>query len=202
MRRTSIERYAANRGLAVVMPRVDRSYYADMVHGLDYWTFIRDEVPARAEAFFPLRRERSHRFVAGLSMGGYGALKLAFDQPDRFAAAASLSGAVDPPGLSPLIGDERYREFNDMFGSEKEFRGSVNDLYAQADALAQSGRAVPRLYQCCGTEDFLIEHNRAFRDHLKSCGLDVLYEEEPGFHEWAYWDAKIQRVLKWLPLPS
>jgi len=91
-RRTSIERYVAPLGLAVVMPAGGRSFYADMAHGLRYWTFLSEELPALARSFFPLSEAREDNFVAGLSMGGYGAFKWALRCPQQFAAAASLSG--------------------------------------------------------------------------------------------------------------
>ena len=94
-RRTSVERYVAPLGLAVVMPQVHRSYYTDEVHGNRYWTFLSEELPAVVDRFFRLSRRREDTFVAGLSMGGYGALKWALRDPDRFAAAASLSGVLN-----------------------------------------------------------------------------------------------------------
>jgi S-formylglutathione hydrolase FrmB len=95
LRRTSIERYVAPLGLAVVMPQVGRSFYADEEHGNRYWTFLSEELPRLCHEFFRLSARREDTFVAGLSMGGYGALKWALRDPGRFAAAASLSGALD-----------------------------------------------------------------------------------------------------------
>src|SRR4030095_9153077 len=86
MRVTSIERYVEGLNLAVVMPAVHLSFYTDMVHGGKYWQFISEEVPAIVRDMFPLSAERKDNFVAGLSMGGYGAFKLALTHPDRFAA--------------------------------------------------------------------------------------------------------------------
>src|SRR5690349_9975630 len=94
-RYTSIERYAEGLNLAVVMPAVHLSFYNDMAHGGRYWQFISEEVPALVRDTFPLSARREDNFVAGLSMGGYGAFKMALTHPGRFAAAASLSGAVD-----------------------------------------------------------------------------------------------------------
>ena len=80
-------------------------------------------------------------------------------------------------------------------GQNHEARGfSVNT------SLAESDRPRPALYQCCGTEDFLYDDNIRFRDHAKSIGLEVTYDEGPGEHEWGYWDREIQNVLQWLPL--
>lgn len=72
-RRTSIERYVAPLGLAVIMPNVHRGFYTDMAHGYRYWTYISEEIPALAQSFFHISDRREDTFVAGLSMGGYGA---------------------------------------------------------------------------------------------------------------------------------
>ena len=95
LRYTSIERYAAARGLAVVMPAAGRSFYADEAHGHRYWTYLSEELPRVVGQFFRVSQEPADTFVAGLSMGGYGALKLALTHPERYAAAACLSGALD-----------------------------------------------------------------------------------------------------------
>lgn len=196
-RRTSIERYVASLGLAVVMPAVNKSFYTDMDKGDRYWTFISEELPAIAQSFFPISGAREDNFVAGLSMGGYGAFKLALGCPDKFIAGASLSGVLDIAGR---IGRDPRREWENVFGDLGKIRGSHNDLLHLAKKVSESHGHKPMLYQCCGTEDFLYEDNIVFRDWARELGLDLTYEEEPGTHEWGYWDAKIQRVLEWLPL--
>jgi S-formylglutathione hydrolase FrmB len=198
-RRTSIERYAADLGLAVVMPAVHRSFYTDMVRGYRYWTFVSEELLAICRSFFPLSDRRDDTFVAGLSMGGYGAFKLALRCPERFAAAASLSGALDMAHVAQGD-DERKPEWENVFGDLAAIAGSDNDLMHLAEVVATSDGPKPRLFQWCGTEDFLYEANVRFRDHARRLGLDLTYTEDPGDHQWAYWDAQIQNVLAWLPL--
>ncbi|AZN41914.1 alpha/beta hydrolase [Paenibacillus albus] len=197
LRRTSIERYVASLGIAVVMPAVHRSYYADMVAGGKYWTFISEELPAIARSFFPLSDRREDNFVAGLSMGGYGAFKLALNKPEQYAAAASLSGALDAASFTHRMPEEAKL----IFGTDNYVNELPNNLFLAADTLAQQSEpAIPLLYQCCGTEDFLYEDNIRFRDHAQQLNLPFTYEEGPGEHEWGYWDKQIQRVLEWLPL--
>ena len=201
-RRTSIERYVAPLNLAVVMPNGFRGFYTDMARGYPYWTHLSEELPRVARALFPLSEAREENFVAGLSMGGYGAFKLALRRPEMFAAAASLSGALDiaesaAKGKSDAF---RARELTDIFGPLRAIRGSDNDLFALAEKLAKSKGPKPALYQCCGTEDDLYPRNVRFRDHARSLGLDLTYEEGPGRHDWGFWDRWIQRVLEWLPL--
>lgn len=201
MRRTSIERYADQYGLAVVMPAVGRSFYTNMATGYRYEDYISQELPQVAQALFPLSTKREETFVAGLSMGGYGAFKLAFSQPERFAAAASLSGVLDIAHESPVDPPPGWlTERRNIFGDLDQMPGSSHDLHYLAETLVASGAPRPRLYQCCGTEDFLYEQNQRFLQVARSLALDLTYEEGPGGHEWGYWDAMIQRVLAWLPL--
>jgi len=200
-RRTSIERYATEKGIAVVMPAVHRSYYADMANGYRYWTFVSEEVPARARNMFPLSAKREDNFVAGLSMGGYGAFKMALRHPDRFAAAASLSGALDTVDLVNLKDAAWITEMRTIFGDLDELPGSDNDLFHLATQVAQSDQPKPKLFQWCGTEDFLYPSNLKFRDHVQNLPFDYTYSDGPGDHAWDHWDAQIQNVLDWLPLP-
>lgn len=195
LRRTSIERYVSSLGLAVVMPQVHRSNYTDMVHGNRYWTFLSEELPRIARSFFPLSDAREDNFVAGLSMGGYGAFKWALRRPNEFAAAASLSGALDRRDDPAKRGHDSRLAFGDG-----EIAGTENDLFWLLGECETAGTPKPKLYQCCGTEDFLYDGNVRFREAAQQTSFDYTYDEGPGSHEWSYWDAKIQDVLEWLPL--
>jgi S-formylglutathione hydrolase FrmB len=169
-----------------------------MASGLPYWTFVSEELPAVARSFFPLSDRREDNFVAGLSMGGYGAFKLALRHPERFAAAASLSGALNMASSGKRRPKEWAKELRQIFGNLDKLPGSDNDLLALVDQLAASNAPQPRLFQWCGTEDFLYQDNLIFRDHAQKAGLDLTYSEGPGTHEWVYWDEQIQNVLKWM----
>jgi putative tributyrin esterase len=198
LRRTSIERYVEPLGLAVVMPQVHRSYYTDEAYGARYWTFLTTELPALVERLFRVSTRREDTFVAGLSMGGYGAFKWALRQPDRFTAAASLSGALDV--ASPSTGRFRPEDpqmFRRIFGDDP-VAGSQEDLLTlAADA---DPAALPKLGLWCGTEDGTLPANRAFIDACAAATIPLDVDLSPGDHEWSYWDAKIQEVLAWLPL--
>ncbi len=201
-RRTALERYVEGLNLAVVMPAVHRSYYANMADGLRYWTFVGEEVPAVARHYFPLSPARRENYVAGLSMGGYGAFKLAMTYPERYAAAASLSGALDVVRLveaEQATGQAGQNEMAHIFGKAEALAGSPNDLYSLTEQMVKQGKPRPDLYQWCGTEDFLYADNVRFREHAESLGVAMTYAEGPGGHEWSCWDAQIQRVLAWLP---
>jgi putative tributyrin esterase len=138
--------------------------------------------------------------VAGLSMGGYGAFKLAMSCPEKFCAAASLSGALDRTKRMETT-DRMADEFENVFGASQDYPGSGNDLLHLARQLAEGSKPRPALYQCCGTADFVYSENVSFRDHLEAVGLESTYREHPGEeHEWGYWDRMIQDVVEWLPL--
>jgi putative tributyrin esterase len=199
LRRTSIERYVAGLGLAVVMPQVHRSFYTDEARGLRYWTFLTEELPALAGKFFRVSDRPEDTFVAGLSMGGYGAFKWALRHPDRFAAAASLSGALDI--VSEQVGEGWPQDpaFADRLFGNGSVAGSDDDLLWLVGQM--SAATCPPLYLSCGTEDELFDANVRFRDAGTARGLPLTVDFGPGEHEWGYWDAKIQDVLAWLPLP-
>ncbi len=199
MRWSAIEKYAEGLNLTIVMPAVHLSFYADMVHGGKYWQFVSEEVPAQVRRLYSLSAERKDNFVAGLSMGGYGAFKLALTHPERFAAAASLSGALDICAVvDAQRNDEAWIEsMRNVFGDLSKVANSGHDLFTLAEKVSKE-RIQPKLYQCCGTGDFLYADNVRFRDLVSKLPLDLTYEEGPGEHNWAYWDRMIQDVLIWM----
>jgi len=201
-RRTSIERYASDLGIAVIMPSTALGWYTDMAHRLKWIPYITQELPEICRDFFPLSSKREDNYVAGLSMGGYGAIKLGLACGDSFSYAASLSGALNmmENAKAPMSDDERFNTFwGDIFGPWEAFEGSDNDLLALAEKRKAQGN-MPKLYQWCGTEDFLYQQNLTFRDHALKLGYDLTYKESPGDHQWMYWDERIQDVLNWLPI--
>lgn len=200
LRHTGIERYAGQRGVAVVMPAVGRSFYTDQRRGYRYWTYVGEELPRLVQSWFPVSTQREETFVAGLSMGGYGALKLALRRPERFAAAASFSGAADMMRVLHDVDWPWGEENENTFGPLDEARGGDDDLVALLDRAAPD--ALPKLYLSCGTEDWLLPSNRAFRARAQKRGVQMDYFEGPGGHDWDFWDAEVRKVLGWLPLPS
>ena len=115
-----------------------------------------------------------------------------------FSAGASLSGAVDVAEICEAQEKNGVTEAFDVMGEASKVRGSNNDLFALCENFDFAGKTAPRLFMCCGTEDMLYWQNVRMRNHIKGLPFDLTYEEEPGTHNWAYWDMKIQSVLKWL----
>lgn len=197
-RRTSIERYVEAFRVAVIMPDGGRSFYTDARNGFPYWSFISDELPQIAENMFPISLRREDCFAAGLSMGGYGALKLGLRCPERFAAVAGLSPVVDiesrfnsPDSASWLP------ELRNIFGSPEAAAASDDDLFTLAEKAKKSGPPLPRMLSICGSEDFMIDDNRKFNSTMKLLHPDKFHcYEYPGSHNWAFWDQHIQQALK------
>jgi S-formylglutathione hydrolase FrmB len=191
-RRTRIEWYVRDLPLIVVMPDGDRNFYTNNEEGPPYATFFAEELPAFVERNFPARSDRGGRCVGGLSMGGYGALRLALGYPDRYVSAHSHSGALlawrYDPEITSLGPDEHRR----IFGDSAE--GSIHDLLALASAAKTRG-VLPKLRIDCGTEDFLLGANRSFTKRLKEIGVPHEYAEFPGAHEWDYWDLHVREAL-------
>ncbi len=206
---SSIERYAKSKHIAVVMPDCGNSMYANCHHGGQYYNYYTKELPEALRAIFPLSAKSEHNFIAGLSMGGYGALKAAFTNPEKYGAAASLSGAVmmekstkpdsneTPNGIQHVVDGWRQNIYGE---NEKYWNPETDELSTILREQIKKGVKIPKIYQCCGTEDFLYESNVTFLNIAKDLGIDITYEEGPGVHDFDFWDPYIKKILDWLPL--
>ncbi len=189
-RRTRIEWYVRDLPLIVVMPDAYRGFYTDNEHGPAYARFFGEELVHMVERNFPARPARTARCVGGLSMGGYGALRVALGYPNVFASANSHSGAVmhgSRPPHGPIAA-----EMKRVFGARPT--GGDHDLLALAERSKEAGR-VPKLRLDCGYEDELLEDNREFHERLTEMGVAHEYEEFPGGHNWDYWDYHVNLAL-------
>jgi S-formylglutathione hydrolase FrmB len=193
-RRSSIERYVQDLPMIVIMPNGERSFYSDAA-GLTnaaFETYIMRDLVGFVDSTFQTVSSREGRVIAGLSMGGYGAVKLALKFPDMFCAAVSHSGAL--ARASDLIQDDNSdwaREMRAVFGPSPQ--GSDNDVFALADRIDRA--KLPALRIDCGVDDFLIQHNRSFHAHLNALNIAHEYEEFPGAHDWSYWDTHVQETV-------
>jgi putative tributyrin esterase len=189
-RQTSVERYVKDLPLIVAMPDGFRSFYTDHAQGPAYGRYMMEDVIGFVERVFPARADRAGRCIGGLSMGGYGALRLALAHPESFISANSHSGALQAGrGVREF---DRQPEFLRAFGTSPA--GSMHDLHALTER-AQLAGALPELYIDCGTEDFLLDDNRAYAAFLKERGVAHTYREHPGEHLWDYWDRHIVEAL-------
>jgi putative tributyrin esterase len=188
MRRTSIERHVDGLPLIVVMPDGGRGWYSDAIQGYAYGTAIGEELPDLIRNTFPTRAPWA---ISGLSMGGYGALKLALRYPETFHSAVSHSGALEMARRPPHRGDAFDDEALRIFGEDSA--GGENDLFALVGKLRPS--KMPLLRFDCGTDDFLIESNRAFDRHLQGLEVGHQYQEFSGGHDWGYWDEHVREGI-------
>ena len=197
IRRTSIERYVEGRNLILVMPDGGRSFYCNDPRpgGLAYEDHMAKDVVTFVDDSFPTVRSRRGRAIAGLSMGGYGAVMLALRHPDLFSVACSHSGALgfchrkyDVDGTGIDAGDILPRDRYDCHTLAARLRRSRK----------KNAPPFPALRIDCGTEDFLLDDSRHFHAHLEKLGIKHVYQENHGDHNWAYWDEHIQQTLEFV----
>jgi S-formylglutathione hydrolase FrmB len=188
-RRTSIERYVAPLPLIVVMPDGGRGFYCDALEGPAYERHIIEDVIGFVDRTFQTIPERKGRVIGGLSMGGYGAMKLALKFPHLFCSAVAHSSAFDVRRRIERL--EMSAEMRRIFGPSPV--GGPDDPYALAEKLDR--KLLPALRIDCGREDGLLEENRAFHRYLEKLGIPHEYEEFPGAHTWDYWDQRVQEAL-------
>ena len=193
MRYTSIERYARDYGIGVVMPCVDRSWYTDTAYGKQYFTFLTKELPEMMAYYFKgYSPAREDNFIMGNSMGGYGALKAALTYPEQYGFCASFSGSVDITRKNLSYNLEEWRSiFGFDLESASQLEGTKHDVFA----LAKEAKDFPYLYMWCGSEDRLLEGNRQFAALLSQRNVPHTFIISEGHHTWDCWDVQLQNAL-------
>ncbi|MBQ8576738.1 MAG: esterase family protein [Clostridia bacterium] len=197
-----IEQYAEERGFAVIMPDANMSWYTDMKRGYAYWTHLTEELPNIVHRFFPsLSDKREDTFVAGLSMGAYGAIKFGMLRPDLFSYVGAFS---PPPDMAhhmnnPDFPDWEHWLYHDIFGTEEEYHASENDLYTQAP-LRRDAVGDTKFFLYCGTEDVYLPQSQSIANALSDADYDMVYKESPGDHNWWFWNRVAWEFINELPL--
>lgn len=203
---TNIQRWADEKNLAVVMPSGENMFYLDQEksHAL-YGEFIGKELVEMTRKMFPLSHKREDTFIAGLSMGGYGALRNGLKYRETFGYIGALSAALIVDDLetrtdeSPFFIDTRsYAE--SVFGDLSKVKESDKNPEWLALKLKEEGSELPQIYMACGADDGLLPTNRKFYNVLKAAGIDAELTVTPGNHEWDFWNRHIKEFLDWLPL--
>lgn len=200
-RNTNIERYANDNGFVAVMPEVKNSFYCNMKYGQKYFDYISKELPHVMEAVFPLSGKSEDRYVVGNSMGSHGTMKWVLNCPGFFNSAAGMSGVGDVEEMGFFQG-RAVGPVPDAFGTVKDYRGSMNDLKNLAKDLVGSGKRIPRLFSCCGTEDPYYEGTILYKKYCDEIGLPLTYETGPGGHTWEFWDLWLVRIINWMGLSN
>lgn len=199
-RRTSIERYVAPLNMAVVMPAAQLSSYSDMAHGQKFFTYIADELPRIMCRFFRFSGKREDNFIAGLSMGGGGCLKIGLSRPQSYAAIGCLSaGIFDVKRMA--AGNPHFAKMMERVIGDRAIEGTAEDPKGAARKLVEAGGPFPRVFHAWGTSDFVkdtAEDTRAFFQSFQNNPFDYTFEEDEGAHTWEYWDEHIQHFLKYI----
>jgi putative tributyrin esterase len=191
MRRTSIERYVQGWPLVVVMPDGGRGFYTNAEEGMAYEDDLMKDVLGLVERTFPVKKERDGRAIGGLSMGGYGAVKLGLKHHETFGSVNSHSGAVGMLRQESMKNRPLTPEFMRIFGEDPQ--GGDEDPFALVERI-DHGR-IPPMRIDCGVDDVLLDQNRSFHKHLESLRIMHEYQEFPGGHNWAYWDEHVQEAI-------
>ena len=199
-RRSSVERYAEPCDAVVVMPYGGRGFYTNAEHGARWGDAIGGELIAKVEDWFGVSKSPEHRHIAGLSMGGYGAFRLALSNPGVYSHAASMSGVMmigSQPLNNPLRSPEFDEELRRIFSENPV--GTNHDLLHLITQSSAAGQ-LPNLWMDCGTSDFLFDDNQTFFAKLQEMDIAVRYEVSDGSHDWQYWNRLLPSVLRWMGL--
>jgi len=194
-RYSSIEALAEDYGLVVIMPSAGRSFYIDQPNGQRYFTYLVEELPRYLADVFGLAPRREDTFIAGSSMGGYGAFKAALLHPELYGAAASFSGVLSLEILRLLPDDSRKEEFTGLFGDLEKLPGSEHDPAVWLRNAAQDPSTLPRLFITCGRQEDLFPLSGMYYAACQTLGVQAEYHEEDGGHDWSNWDRQIRWFL-------
>ena len=189
VRHTDIEAYAEEKGYVVIMPEVQRSFYSDMKHGSQYFTYITEELPKICEELFNIKHKRDKTFIAGLSMGGYGAVKCGLSRPDFYAACAGFSGVLDINSIIPIAEKGWFRELYAIIEQGSAMPDNA-DLFKLSEKMSKlPANEQSRVLFTCGDEDFLVvDGNRRLDKHMQTLPIDFEYREWAGVHDWKFWE--------------
>ncbi|MBN1922534.1 MAG: esterase family protein, partial [Anaerolineae bacterium] len=201
---SAIETLAMAYGLVVIMPSAGRSFYTDQPNGQRYFTYLTEELPQYLADVFALAPSREDTFIAGNSMGGYGAFKAAFLRPELYAAAASFSGVLSLEFLRTHPQDPRRDEFALLFGDLDRLSGGPHDPATWLQRAAQNPSALPHLTIAVGRQEDFYPLSGLFHTACQALGVRSEYHEEDGQHNWFLWDRQIRRFLEMLmgPVPK
>lgn len=194
-RRTLIERMLAGIPLIVIMPDGSRGHYTDSKTAPrdNYESYIIKDLIPFVDNTFNTTPKGNQRLIAGLSMGGYGALKMGMKYPDQFAGALSFSGAFNFGHTNVHVEPAKTVELSLIFGKKID---PQNDLFALAKKL--NPKKTPNFHFDCGVDDFTIDLNRKLHQHLNKLKIPHQYEEHPGAHNWNYWNTGLLRMIPWI----
>lgn len=196
---TKIEEYSLPYNFIIVMPDGGaESWYADNPNLPDEKreSYIVKELIPEIDKNFRTIADRPNRIIAGLSMGGYGAVKFGLKYAEMFSLAGSFSGAMDA-----VVKTQNYKHLiksiADIFGEKDSQARKDNDIFRMInEASAEKIKEFPFIFLDCGTEDHQFQSNRDFMLLLLDKKVPHEYRQMPGVHNWAFWDSEVQEFLR------
>lgn len=194
---TSALRLAEEANLAVVIPSVGNSFYANTLYGVRYEDYFLEEMTGFVRGLFPLSDKREENFICGVSMGGYGALKTVLKNPGMFSRCAVMSSVVDVSYSARIIRTLGV-EADGTIGKWKALKGSPFDLRTMLEELKGNYEGLPPLLLIESTGDYLRETNVAFHELLEAENIPHVYKEYPGLHDWKFWDEHLAECIDFL----
>lgn len=199
--KTSLVKYLKYYPFIIVTPEADNSWYTNspVVKNRNYEDYIIKELIPYVEKRYRVLSTKHGRAIAGLSMGGYGAVKLALKYPDLFYFVGSFSGAFDWMGLIEKGSAQLSQSLKEAFGASRSEHWDINNVYAIIDSVKSLN--LPYFYISCGKDDQisgLLESNRKLVEKFQRKGIAYEYHELPGGHSWSFWDGEIKNFLKML----
>lgn len=195
---TRVEEYALAHKFIIVTPEGDNGWYTDSVTKTTdkYESYIVKELIPEIEAKYRTIADRDNRMIAGLSMGGYGATKFGLKYPEMFSIVGAFSGALGAASFTEKNAATAGRGIDAIMGAEDAETRKANDIFKLVrDLTPDKIKALPFIYQSCGTEDFLIQNNREFMMLLAERKIPHEYRQHPGVHNWVFWDDQIREFL-------
>lgn len=199
---TNIQRWAEEKNLAVVMPAGENKFYLDLKATREYYgEFIGRELVELTRRMFPLSDRKEDTFIAGLSMGGFGALRNGLKYRDTFGYVIGLSAAdiFNPRNSTGMFYGSR-ENIEALVGDFDAAKNSDMSIQWLIEHTPEAEKKQQRIYLCCGVDDFLLDANHQLRDRFVNAGFDTTYTEGPGAHEWDFWNRNIKSIIDWLPL--
>ena len=194
----------AKYNFAIVMPSAENSFYLNgLSTGHAFQTFVGEELVDYVRRTFRLALSPEGTCIAGLSMGGFGALHTGLAYPKTFSKIGAMSSALivhEVAGMKPGGGNAvaNYDYYRECFGEPSLLEESDNNPETLVRKLKAAGEKIPDIYMACGTEDFLIENNRQMHRFLQDEGVPHEYHEAPGIHDMVFWAEHIQHIVRWM----
>ncbi len=199
-----LEGLAKQYNVALVMPNGENGFYLNgQATGHRYQSFIGEELVDYVRRAFGIALRPEDTGIVGLSMGGFGALHTALAYPETFGKAGAMSSALIVHGIAHMKegadnGIANYDYYRECFGDLETVEERDVNPEVLVRRLKNEGRTIPAIYQCCGTEDFLLGANREFHAFLDSLEVEHIYEESPGVHDWGFWGPNSQIIFRWM----